>query len=124
MLISPIGAFAAPAARSDLPLNQHGAMIAPPWCGTPPAVPEWISTLPDGSNPGDPPGSFAHIPVYAFACTLADIQARSNGRMDDQGLRSIGGRQGLVSGYDQRARHAPAAEGLPDLAEHPQDRPD
>jgi len=53
---------------------------APPWCGTP--SPDAIGSLPDGSNPGDPAGSFAHIPVYAFACTLADIQARSNGRME------------------------------------------
>ena len=38
--------------------------------------------LPDGSNPGDPVGSFPHIPCYAIGCTLADIQARSNGRME------------------------------------------
>jgi hypothetical protein len=68
MLISPMGALAAPMAA------------APPWCGTP--SPDGIGSLPDGSNPGDPPGSFPHIPYYAFACTLADIQARSNGRME------------------------------------------
>jgi hypothetical protein len=68
MLISPIGALAAPMAA------------APLWCGTP--SPDAAGSLPDGSNPGDPVGSFAHIPVYAFACTLADIQARSNGRME------------------------------------------
>ena len=67
MLISPMGTLAAPMAA------------APPWCGTP--SPDAAESLPDGSNPGDPVGSFPHIPVYAFACTLADIQARSNGRM-------------------------------------------
>ena len=51
----------------------------PPWCGTP--IPDAVGSLPDGSNPADPVGSFAHIPWYAFACTLADIQSRSDGRM-------------------------------------------
>ena len=51
MLISPIGAFAAPA-KSDL-FSTNGTTIAPPWCGTPPEVPEWITTLPDGSNATD-----------------------------------------------------------------------
>ena len=53
---------------------------SPPWCGDP--VPDAAENLPDGTDPGDPAGSFPHIPVYAFACTLADIQARSNGRME------------------------------------------
>jgi len=52
----------------------------PPWCGDP--IPDGTAALPDGSNPGDPVGSFPHIPWYAFACTLDDIQARSNGRME------------------------------------------
>ncbi len=60
--------------------SSSNAVIAPPWCGTP--IPDAVGSLPDGSNPGDPVGSFAHIPWYAMACTLADIQARSNGRMD------------------------------------------
>jgi hypothetical protein len=80
ILISPIGAFAAPlAAKSDLPLTSS-ALIAPPWCGTP--IPDGTGSLPDGSDPSHPVGSFPHIPWYAFACTLADIQARSNGRME------------------------------------------
>jgi hypothetical protein len=54
----------------------------PPWCGDP--VPDAAANLPDGTQPGDPVGSFPHIPVYAFACTLADIQARSDGRMITQ----------------------------------------
>src|SRR5215211_6897601 len=61
---------------------SSSAAIAPPWCGTP--IPDGVGSLPDGSNPADPVGSFAHIPWYAFACTLADIQSRSNGRMDVQ----------------------------------------
>jgi len=80
MLIAPFGGLATPAAaRSELPLTGS-AEIAPPWCGTP--SPDAAGALPDGTNPTDPPGSFAHIPVYAFACILADIQARSSGRME------------------------------------------
>jgi len=80
MLISPIGAVAAPvAAKLDWPLTSS-AVIAPPWCGT--AIPDGVGSLPDGSDPSHPVGSFPHIPWYAFACTLADIQARSNGRME------------------------------------------
>src|SRR5919106_4523285 len=37
--------------------------------------------LPDGTEPGDPPGSFPHIPVYAIGCTLESIEAQSNGRI-------------------------------------------
>jgi hypothetical protein len=52
----------------------------PPWCGTP--EPDFSTdVLPDGTDPGDPPGSFPHIPHYAIGCTLADIQERSRGRM-------------------------------------------
>jgi len=47
----------------------------PPWCGTP---------EPDASLALD---GFPHIPYYAIACTLADIEARSRGRMD---VRVIG----------------------------------
>lgn len=82
MLISPIGAFAAPEAAQSARLLTGSAMIAPPWCGTP--IPDGVGSLPDGSDPGHPLGSFPHIPWYAFACTLADIQARSNGRMEVQ----------------------------------------
>jgi hypothetical protein len=53
---------------------------SPPWCGTPSE--DLTAALPDGSLSTHPVGSFPHIPWYAFACTLADIQARSNGRMD------------------------------------------
>jgi hypothetical protein len=80
ILISPIGMLATPAAaKSGLPLTGS-ALIAPPWCGDP--MPDAAASLPDGSNPGDPVGSFPHIPYYAFACTLANIQARSMGRME------------------------------------------
>jgi hypothetical protein len=91
ILISPLGAAAAPmAARPEQPLRSSAA-AQPPWCGTPDE--EWITTLPDGSNPGDPAGSFPHIPVYAFACTLANIQARSNGRMETRVFgQSAGGK--------------------------------
>jgi hypothetical protein len=51
----------------------------PPWCGTPET--DAAASLPDGSSPSDPPGSFPHIPYYAIRCTLDDIAARSNGRM-------------------------------------------
>jgi Zinc carboxypeptidase len=55
------------------------AEIAPPWCGT--AQSDAAANLPDGSDPGDPPGSFPHIPYYAIRCTLEDIVAASHGRM-------------------------------------------
>src|SRR5262245_15926004 len=58
------------------------AAASPPWCGDP--IQDLTAALPDGTQPGDPVGSFPHIPWYAFACTLADIQSRSNGRMDVQ----------------------------------------
>src|SRR5215210_4889002 len=56
-----------------------GAVIAPPWCGTP--TPDAAAALPDGGSPSDPPGSFPHIPYYAIGCTLESIASRSNGRM-------------------------------------------
>ena len=118
LLLPPAGSLAAPA---QLP-QASVAFAAPPWCGTP--MPDATAALPDGSNPSDPVGSFPHIPWYAIACTLADIQARSNGRMEVKVLGQSALRSGYVPGDDQRARHAPAAQGLPDLAEHPQDRPD
>jgi hypothetical protein len=55
------------------------AAIAPPWCGTP--EPDAAASLPDGSQPTDPVGSFAHIPYYAIGCTLDSIAAQSSGRM-------------------------------------------
>jgi hypothetical protein len=55
-------------------------VAVPPWCGTP--EPDGTGSLPDGSDPSHPVGSFPHIPYYAIGCTLADIQARSNGRME------------------------------------------
>ena len=51
--------------------------IAPPWCGTPEQ--DAAGALPDGSNPGDPAGSFPHIPYYAIGCTLEAIKAESVG---------------------------------------------
>jgi zinc carboxypeptidase len=57
----------------------------PPWCGTP--EPDAAAALPDGSQPGQPVGSFPHIPYYAIGCTLQDIQSRSHGRMS---MRVIG----------------------------------
>jgi hypothetical protein len=56
------------------------AAIEPPWCGTP--MPDAAENLPDGTDPADPPGSFAHIPYYAIGCTLEDIESRSDGRME------------------------------------------
>src|SRR5262245_4691635 len=58
------------------------AAASPPWCGDP--IQDPTAGLPVRSRPGAPVGSFPHIPRYAFACTLADIQSRSNGRMDVQ----------------------------------------
>jgi murein tripeptide amidase MpaA len=60
-------------------VTPAGADIEPPWCGTP--EPDAAENLPDGTDPGDPPGSFPHIPVYAIGCTLESIEADSNGRM-------------------------------------------
>jgi hypothetical protein len=79
MLLSPFGVLAKPMVATS---ETSSSLVEPPWCGTP--MQDAAAALPDGSNPGDPVGSFPHIPVYAFACTLADIQARSNGRMETQ----------------------------------------
>lgn len=56
-----------------------GAAIAPPWCGTP--EPDAAANLPDGTQPGQPVGSFPHIPYYAIGCTLDSIAAGSSGRV-------------------------------------------
>jgi hypothetical protein len=58
-----------------------GASAAePPWCGTP--EPDYSAdVLADGTDPGDPEGSFPHIPHYAIGCTLENIKERSRGRM-------------------------------------------
>ena len=61
------------------PIAVVRAEVEPPWCGTP--TPDAAENLPDGTEPGDPIGSFPHIPWYAIGCTLEDIQARSEGRM-------------------------------------------
>ena len=79
LLLPPAGVLAAPGASSPQLPQASASFAAPPWCGTP--MPDATAALPDGSNPTDPVGSFPHIPWYAMACTLADIQARSNGRM-------------------------------------------
>jgi Zinc carboxypeptidase len=62
------------------PVSSANAQVAPPWCGTP--EPDAAENLPDGTDPGDPPGSFPHIPYYAIGCTLEGIEDRSDGRMD------------------------------------------
>ena len=61
------------------PPATAGAAIEPPWCGTP--MTDAAENLPDGTDPTDPVGSFPHIPYYAIGCTLEDIAARSDGRM-------------------------------------------
>jgi hypothetical protein len=53
--------------------------VKPPWCGVPEN--DAAGNLPDGTQPGQPAGSFAHIPYYAIRCTLEEIVASSNGRM-------------------------------------------
>jgi hypothetical protein len=71
--------FVAAALAASLVSPTAGATIEPPWCGTP--APDAAAALPDGSQPGDPVGSFPHIPYYAIGCTLQSIQADSGGRM-------------------------------------------
>src|SRR5262245_19271867 len=53
--------------------------VKPPWCGVPEN--DAAGNLPDGTQPGQPAGSFPHIPYFAIRCTLEDIVASSNGRM-------------------------------------------
>jgi len=65
-----------------LPRASAQAAIEPPWCGTP--MNDAAENLPDGTEPTDPVGSFPHIPYYAIRCTLEDLAARSDGRMDVQ----------------------------------------
>ena len=67
-------------ACSLLGASGAAAAIEPPWCGTP--MPDAAESLPDGTDPADPPGSFPHIPYYAIGCTLQDIASRSGGRME------------------------------------------
>src|ERR687888_1769625 len=66
------------------PVSARAAQ--PPWCGTP--EPDAAAALPDGSNPGDPVGSFPHIPYYAIGCTLDAIKAESIG--DRMSVRVFG----------------------------------
>jgi hypothetical protein len=66
-------------AAATLGAAPAAADIAPPWCGTP--EPDAAENLPDGTDPGDPVGSFPHIPYYAIECTLESIAAESDGRM-------------------------------------------
>ncbi len=49
---------------SALVVSPAQADVVPPWCGDP--VPDAAENLPDGTDPGDPPGSFPHIPYYAI----------------------------------------------------------
>jgi hypothetical protein len=72
-----------------VPAAGAGAAIEPPWCGTP--MVDAAENLPDGTDPADPAGSFPHIPWYAIGCTLDQIQARSEGRMQVE----IAGRSAL-----------------------------
>jgi hypothetical protein len=64
---------------SALVVSPAQADVVPPWCGDP--VSDAAENLPDGTEPGDPAGSFPHIPYYAIRCTLEDIVASSQGRM-------------------------------------------
>ncbi len=77
-LLLTLGLLAAPLTLA----GNAAAEIAPPWCGTP--EPDVAGSLPDGTSPTHPAGSFPHIPYYAIGCTLADIAARSDGRMSVQ----------------------------------------
>jgi hypothetical protein len=71
LLLSLLFSMAAPTAAV--------ADVGPPWCGDP--TPDAAGNLPDGTDPGDPVGSFPHIPYYAIGCTLEAIVASSQGRM-------------------------------------------
>ena len=74
-----LGLLAALLTAVFLTAGTAGAAIAPPWCGTP--EPDAAGSLPDGSLPAHPNGSFPHIPYYAIGCTLDNIAAASGGRM-------------------------------------------
>jgi hypothetical protein len=80
--VGSAGLTAASPAAAQADVETH---FEPPWCGTP--VADAAENLPDGTDPSDPPGSFPHVPYYAIGCTLADIVARSDGRMT---LETIG----------------------------------
>jgi Zinc carboxypeptidase len=58
-------------------VGNAGAQLTPPWCGTP--VPDAAGSLPDGSSPSHPAGSFPHIPYYAIGCTLDQIESAQLG---------------------------------------------
>jgi hypothetical protein len=69
------------------PVASANAQVAPPWCGTP--EPDAAANL-----PSNPPNNFPHIPYYAIKCTLEDIEARSDGRMEMEVIgRSALGRE-------------------------------
>jgi hypothetical protein len=51
-------------------------------------MPDAAENLPDGTEAGDPAGSFPHIPYYAIKCTLDAIAAQSNGRMQVEQIGS------------------------------------
>ena len=73
------------------------------------AEPDAAEELPDGTDPGDPPGSFPHIPYYAIGCTLEDIAEPQRRPHGGRGHRPVRARPRHVQGHDQRARHAGAA---------------
>ena len=57
------------------PVSSANAQVAPPWCGTP-------ENDAAANLPSTPPLDFPHIPYYAIGCTLRNIEAQSDGRMD------------------------------------------
>ena len=71
----------------------------------------------------DPPGRQlpAHpvVRIRLHARRHPGAKQRADGRRGD---RSVGARSRPVPRHDQRARHQPTAQGLPGLAEHPEDR--
>src|SRR3954447_17932581 len=73
------GLVAAIAALALTGAADAQAAIAPPWCGTPEV--DAAANLPDGTQAGQPAGSFPHIPTYAIGCTLERLTAASGGRM-------------------------------------------
>jgi len=80
-----------------VPMSPARGEVAPPWCGTP--QPDAAASLPDGTQPTDPVGSFPHIPHYAIGCTLDALAAASNGRMtvDVVGQSALGRDMFLVT---------------------------
>ena len=85
--------------------GEAQAQVGPPWCGTP--EPDAAANLPDGTQAGQPLGSFPHIPTYAIGCTLEQIQSRSNGRMKIEiAGRSVQGRPLYLVTIDARETEA------------------